>query len=59
MLDGKVGRIYMPKQQVDAMSLAKPKGTKRERREAAADRKSKRQKGAGEAGGAAAGGGDE
>lgn len=51
-----VGRIYMPKQKVDAMALAKPKGLKRERRQDAADRKeAKRQKAAG--GGAA--GGDE
>lgn len=35
-LSGKVGRIYMPKQKLDTISLAKPKGVKRERREAAA-----------------------
>ena len=34
-LDGKVGRIYMPKQDVDGIALRKPKGLKRERREAA------------------------
>lgn len=43
LLDGKVGRIYMPKQQVDSMALAKPKGLKRERREAAAERKAAKQ----------------
>lgn len=32
-LEGKIGRIYMPKQTVDTMALAKPKGLKRERRE--------------------------
>mmetsp|Transcript_40412 Transcript_40412/g.89773 ORF Transcript_40412/g.89773 Transcript_40412/m.89773 type:complete len:340 (-) Transcript_40412:2490-3509(-) len=37
VLDGKVGRIYMPKQKVDTMALAKMKGLKRERRKAAAD----------------------
>jgi ribosome production factor 2 len=36
MLEGKVGRIYMPKQQVDTMALHKMKGLKRERRQAAA-----------------------
>ena len=33
VLDGKVGRIYMPKQDVDSMALNKMKGLKRERRE--------------------------
>lgn len=37
VLDGKVGHIYMPKQDVDSIALAKPKGVKRERRQAAAD----------------------
>jgi len=37
-LVGKVGRIYMPKQDVGEMALAKMKGLKRERREAAAAR---------------------
>uniref|UniRef100_A0A7S0V4Q9 Ribosome production factor 2 homolog n=1 Tax=Polytomella parva TaxID=51329 RepID=A0A7S0V4Q9_9CHLO len=41
LLDGKVGRIYMPKQEVVKMSLAKYKGTKRVRREATAERKRK------------------
>lgn len=36
MLDGKVGRIYMPKQTVDGIALRKMKGLKRERRETAA-----------------------
>ncbi|KAG2442290.1 hypothetical protein HXX76_002376 [Chlamydomonas incerta] len=34
-LDGKVGRIYMPKQSMDTLGLSKYKGTKRERRESA------------------------
>lgn len=38
-LDGKVGRIYMPKQKVDKVALAKMKGLKRERRTAAEERK--------------------
>lgn len=33
-LDGKVGRIYMPKQDVDSMALRKMKGLKRERKAA-------------------------
>lgn len=52
-LDGKVGRIYMPKQTVDTMALAKPKGTKRARRQEAADRKSKKGKTGAETAGAA------
>eukprot|EP00877_Chromochloris_zofingiensis_P000399 jgi/Chrzof1/1035/Cz01g37260.t1 len=36
MLDGKVGRIYMPKQDVATLGLSKMKGLKRERREAKA-----------------------
>ena len=56
-LEGKVGRIYMPKQDVGGMALAKPKGTKRERRAAAADAAvGKRQRGGGGGGG---GGGDD
>eukprot|EP00878_Enallax_costatus_P022497 GHUV01023868.1.p1 GENE.GHUV01023868.1~~GHUV01023868.1.p1 ORF type:complete len:167 (+),score=70.20 GHUV01023868.1:1370-1870(+) len=51
LLEGKVGRIYMPKQKVDSVALAKPKGLKRERREAAAERKAAKQN----AGAAAAG----
>jgi hypothetical protein len=39
LLEGKVGRIYMPRQEVDKMALAKPKGLKRSRREAAAEAK--------------------
>lgn len=35
-LDGKVGRIYMPKQDVESMALNKMKGLKRERRESKA-----------------------
>lgn len=33
---GRVGRIYMPKQTVDGIALAKPKGLRRERRHAKA-----------------------
>jgi ribosome production factor 2 len=36
MLEGKVGRIYMPKQKFDTLGLSKMKGLKRERRQAAA-----------------------
>jgi len=36
MLDGKIGRMYMPKQDVDSMALKKMKGLKRERRAVAA-----------------------
>ena len=36
MLEGKVGRIYMPKQSFDTIGLSKMKGLKRERRQAAA-----------------------
>ncbi len=50
-LAGKVGRIYMPKQQVDTMALAKPKGTKRERRQETAERKAKRHRAGAEGGG--------
>jgi hypothetical protein len=41
-LAGKVGRIYMPRQSVDTIALGKLKGTKREARVAAAERKAKR-----------------
>jgi ribosome production factor 2 len=41
-LDGKVGRIYMPKQDLAGLNLVKSKGMKRQRREAAADRVKKR-----------------
>lgn len=62
VLEGKVGRIYMPKQDVGGMALAKPKGVKRERRaaaaEAAAAKKQRRAAGGGGAA-AAAGGGDD
>ncbi|CAI5526848.1 unnamed protein product [Closterium sp. Naga37s-1] len=43
IIKGKVGRIYMPKQEVGSMSLMKMKGLKRERREAAATRKKAKQ----------------
>lgn len=58
MLEGKVGHIYMPKQDVDGMALAKPKGLKRERRAAAADAATaKRTRSSGGAAAAAGGGG--
>lgn len=41
---GKVGRIYMPKQEVAEMALSKPKGLKRERRDAAKERAEVKQK---------------
>ena len=47
VLEGKVGRIYMPKQDVDGMALAKPKGVKRERRQVAADKAADKQQGGG------------
>ncbi|GLC50860.1 hypothetical protein PLESTB_000439900 [Pleodorina starrii] len=59
-LDGKVGRIYMPKQNMDTLGLSKYKGTKRERRESkreAAEAK-KRPKTAAAAAEAAGGGSD-
>jgi hypothetical protein len=44
MLDGAVGRVYMPRQAQDLekLALAKGKGVKRERRAAAAERQAKR-----------------
>ncbi|KAG2498091.1 hypothetical protein HYH03_003849 [Edaphochlamys debaryana] len=51
VLDGKVGRIYMPKQSMDTLGLSKYKGTKRERREAAEARKKPRAEGAPAGGG--------
>ena len=41
-LAGSVGRIYMPAQDLTDVALAKGKGVKRARREAAADRKEQR-----------------
>ena len=41
-VDGKVGRIYMPRQELSELSLVKAKGTKRQRQEAAHDRKKQR-----------------
>eukprot|EP00271_Cylindrocystis_brebissonii_P000438 TRINITY_DN10523_c0_g2_i1.p1 TRINITY_DN10523_c0_g2~~TRINITY_DN10523_c0_g2_i1.p1 ORF type:complete len:356 (+),score=85.29 TRINITY_DN10523_c0_g2_i1:249-1316(+) len=38
MLEGKIGRIYMPKQEIDQMALKKMKGLKRERRDKASAR---------------------
>lgn len=43
-VDGKVGRIYMPRQELSELSLVKAKGTKRQRQEAAQDRKQQRSK---------------
>eukprot|EP00887_Chlorella_sp_A99_P003082 scaffold9.g3082.t1 len=52
MLEGKVGRIYMPKQDVDSIALNKMKGLKRERRAAAAvAAAAKKQRRAGSGGG--------
>jgi hypothetical protein len=50
MLEGRVGRIYMPKQKVDSMALSKMKGLRRERRAAAGDRKKAHADGTGPAG---------
>lgn len=43
-LEGKVGRIYMPKQDLNTMALNKMKGLKRERQTAAAEASDKRTK---------------
>jgi ribosome production factor 2 len=56
MLKGKVGRIYMPRQEVDKMALAKPKGLKRARREAAAEAKAAKTASGSSSGAAAADG---
>jgi hypothetical protein len=56
-LDGRVGRIYMPKQTLDTLGLSKPKGLKRERRQAAADTKAKKSTGGGGAESGGRGGG--
>lgn len=60
MLDGKVGHIYMPPQDMDSVALAKPKGLKRERRKAAAGAAvaKKQRTSGGAAAAAAAGDGD-
>ena len=52
-LVGTVGRVFVPRQEVGDMALRKPKGVKRQRREAAADRSAKKQ-----AAGDARGGGE-
>lgn len=44
ILDGKVGRIYVPKQEVGTMALAKMKGGKRERRERKVGEKAEQKK---------------
>ncbi|GMH45937.1 hypothetical protein BSKO_13901 [Bryopsis sp. KO-2023] len=44
LVDGKVGRVYMPKQDVDSIVLAKPKGVKRMRREGGSESGGKKQK---------------
>lgn len=58
VLEGKVGRIYMPKQEVDKMALAKPKGVKRERRVAAAEAAAAKKQRTEEGGAGASGGGE-
>ncbi len=58
-LEGKVGHIYMPKQDVAGMALAKPKGVKRERRQAAADASAAKKQQSGAAGAVAAAAGGE
>ena len=55
-LDGKVGRLYVPRQDLAGLALAKAKGVKRARREAAADRAADRAAAA--AAGVGGGGGD-
>lgn len=52
VLDGKVGKVYVQRQDLDKIAMGKMKGAKRERREAAADRKSKRKAGGGRRGAA-------
>eukprot|EP00899_Mesostigma_viride_P006841 jgi/Mesvir1/16158/Mv08428-RA.1 len=44
MLDGKVGRIYMPKQDLNNVALMKMKGVRRERQAQAAERKASKRK---------------
>jgi hypothetical protein len=58
MLDGAVGRVYMPRQAQDLekLALAKGKGVKRQRRAAAAERQAKRHAPNGGAGGASSDG---
>lgn len=41
-LDGKMGRIYMPKQDLTGLNLVKGKGVKRQRREDAQERQEKK-----------------
>ena len=57
-LVGTVGRVFVPRQEVGDMALRKPKGVKRQRREAAADRSAKKQA-AGDRGGGGEEGGDD
>jgi ribosome production factor 2 len=54
-LEGKVGRIYMPAQDLSTVALAKGKGTKRVRRDAAAERKQRKVLDGSSAGAASAG----
>lgn len=42
-LAGTVGRVFVPRQEIGDMALRKPKGVKRQRREAAAERSAARQ----------------
>lgn len=41
-VDGKLGRIYMPRQELSELTLVKAKGTKRQRQDAAQERKKQR-----------------
>jgi len=44
-LEGRVGRIYMPTQDLNTVAIVKPKGVKRDRRLAAKERKAKKHAG--------------
>jgi hypothetical protein len=55
-LVGKVGRVFVPPQEVETLALSKPKGVRRGRREAAAEAKAASRRG-GQGGGG--GGGDD
>jgi uncharacterized membrane protein YgcG len=50
-LIGTVGRVYVPRQEVDELALSKPKGIKRGRREKAAETKAAARLGGGRGGG--------
>lgn len=57
-LEGKVGRIYMPKQDIATVNASKGKGLKRERRAEAAERKGKKHQKSKDAPAEAGAGGD-